>query len=438
MLLCASGCKIKTHCIPDEPVQSAQGALLLHAMLGTILFLLAPPALVALLLCRFPEARTFRWSRLALYVVSLAAMITAALVFVAGIAGGRIIYSEILVVLWFTFGWRAAWELWRRSVGRLGARRTAAPGTGRLVRWGIPAGRAALTGGIFFTLFLSTVLTHRVKIADGTDPQMAFGRSFEPVRIPTVDGLTLDGWFVPERGADRTILICHGAGANKGNFIWFMGPLTGRGYNVLLFDFRAHGASQGRQTTYGIRERRDVRAAVDWLKEHRPEASRVLVGLGSSQGAMALAQAAAEDERIDAIVLDSPFVSPWELASHHAGRVPVLGRAIAGLILGEMSLLTGTNFFAASAEQALARGGDRPILIIHGNQDAVMPAEHAQRLHDAVPGPRAIWWGPGAHSNIVTANPEAYAQRLFSFLDAHLGQAGPPISRNKERDGGDR
>ena len=50
-------------------------------------------------------------------------------------------------------------------------------------------------------------------------------------------GLTLDGWFIPEAGARRTILICHGAGANKGNFIWFLGPLMNHGYSFLFFDF---------------------------------------------------------------------------------------------------------------------------------------------------------------------------------------------------------
>ena len=93
------------------------------AIIGTIVFLLAPPALVAVLLWRFPDARRFRPSRLALYVVSLALMIAAALTLVAWIAGGRVIYTEILIVLWFTFGWRAAWELWHRTVGRLGRQR---------------------------------------------------------------------------------------------------------------------------------------------------------------------------------------------------------------------------------------------------------------------------------------------------------------------------
>jgi fermentation-respiration switch protein FrsA (DUF1100 family) len=202
---------------------------------------------------------------------------------------------------------------------------------------------------------------------------------------------------------------------------------------LVLFDFRAHGASEGRTTTYGIRERRDVRAVVNWLKRERPEQSRVIVGLGSSQGAMALALAAADDPRIDALILDSPFVSAYALAMHHASRLPGIGPPLAYLILAEMSLQTGTDFFRPSAERALARCEDRPVFVIRGEDDIAMPAEHARRLHAAASGPSEIWFGPGMHSNIVTAAPGAYARRVFRFLKDHLGAAAGPRRPSQTR-----
>ena len=391
--------------------------------IGECTFAAAPVILAAFLLWRFPAYRRFRVRSLIIYAAIMGTLIYGALSVVAYVASGRVMLREVLVVLWFTFAWRLAWELWSCSVGRWGQRRVhwgrirrrrglAVPAAVRL----IPLGRALLTACVFFSVFLSMVLTHRCKIADGQDPLSVFQAPFDHVRIPTPDGLVLDGWFIPEKGADRTIVICHGAGANKGNFVWFYGPLSRQGWNVLFFDFRAHGASDGRTTTYGLRERRDVIAAVDWLKRERPAQSRVIVGLGSSQGSMALALAAADDPRIDAVILDSPFVSPLELALHHARRVPVIGPAAARLILAEMSLQTGENFFTASAEQALASFGRRPVMIIHGDQDIGMPASHSQRLYDAATGPKEIWYGPGPHSNIVTTVPDEYARRVFGFL----------------------
>lgn len=403
------------------------------ASIGLLLSILAPFFLGTILLWRYPASRRIRIRSLILYAVVMCLMIYGALRLVAYIAGGQVGLLEIPVILWFTITWRIAWTLWTKTVGRWGERR---------LRWArmrrhrglrppriialIPVGRALCTASVFFPLFLSMVVTHRFKIADNQDPLNIFQMPFESIRIPTPDGLQLDGWFVPQDRAQRTIVICHGAGANKGNFVWFLGPLADRGYNIAFFDFRAHGGSDGRRTTYGLREKTDVKAVVDWLKRERPAQARKIVGLGSSQGAMALALAAAEEPRIDAVILDSPFVSPSELALHHARKVPIVGPAMVHLILAEMSLWTQTNFFSASAEQAVASLNGRPVLAIHGSGDFMMPPSHAQRLYDAARGPRDIWFGPGPHSNIVTEAPGEYADRVFAFLDKHLG----PVDRS--------
>lgn len=396
--------------------------------MGQILFLITPVLLAGLLLWRFPSCRWFRWQSLFIYGVVMSLIIWAALQLVASIGSARVVYTEIAVVLWFTVIWRLAWELWTRTVGRWGDnwRRWArlrkhsgkpAPAVISL----IPYGRTTLTGLIFIPIFFSMVVTHRCKLADGQDPYSLFNAPYEQVRIPTSDGLTLDGWFIPDsKAADRTILICHGAGANKGNFIWFLPPLLNRGYNLMLFDFRAHGGSDGRTTTYGIREKTDVLAAIDWLKKEKHSAARIIVGLGSSQGSFALALAAAEDSRIDAVVLDSPFISPRQLVRDKSKAVPVLGPLMGDLLLAEVSLQTATNFFSVSAESAVRMIGPRPVMVIHGDKDIMMPATHAQRLYEAAVGPKSIWFGPGPHSNIITESPSEYGQRLFAFLEANL------------------
>lgn len=398
--------------------------------LGECLFVIAPLMLAAVLLWKWPKHRRFRLRTILLYLLVMSGLITGALHVVASIATARVIYAEVLIVLWFTIAWRLAWEIWSHLVGPLGqkwvrwrrAQRQRGMRTSLLPAL-IPFGRATLTALVFATAFLSMVLTHRCKLADGQDPLTIFLMPFDHVRIPTADGLTLDGWFIPEAGAERTIVICHGAGANKGNFIWFLGPLANRGYNVLFFDFRAHGGSDGRTTTYGIREQNDVLAAVQWLKLNRPNQSRRIVGLGSSQGSLALALAAAREPRIDAIVLDSPFVSPRELQRATSTRFPVVGPLLGDWFLGAMSLQTGTDFFDVSAEQAVRDMGPRPLMVVHGDDDFVMPKSHSQRLYDAASGPRELWFGPGPHSNIITDAPSEYADRLFTFLDRCLGPA---------------
>jgi pimeloyl-ACP methyl ester carboxylesterase len=129
------------------------------------------------------------------------------------------------------------------------------------------------------------------------------------------------------------------------------------------------------------------------------------------------------EPRIDAVILDSPFVSPQELLHHHAAIIPGAGPLAADYLLWWMSLQTNVSFFNVSAERAVAKLNGRPLLIIHGERDVGMPKTHAQRLHDAATGPRDIWFGPGTHSNIVTTDPSVYEKRLQAFLKVHL----PPI-----------
>lgn len=368
---------------------------------------------------------------LAGYLAFLIVLITAAMLIVAHIAGARVPVGEVAIVVWFALGLRLAWEVWTRSLGRLGRRAAGddSPGAVRPRGWLrrlLPLARGAATCLLLVPAVLAIVLTQRFKLADGTNPQDTLGARYETAHVATRDGGVLEVWFVPERAnlgrgaeSERTIVICHGAGANKGNFIWFLPPLMFRGYNLVLFDFRAHGGSSGRSCTYGLREKEDVLAVVDWLRRARPAQSRRIVGLGSSLGALALARAAAEDERIETVILDSPFTSPRALAMQHSARVPLLGPALAAIVLHEMSWLTGADFWNDGAEAAVRAIAPRPILIIHGDDDVLMPRSHAQRLFDIAAGPREIWFGPGPHSNIITTAPDEYAERVFAFIAAH-------------------
>lgn len=395
-----------------------------------LLFICAPILLAAGLLWQRPRYRRIRRRGLLIYVGVVCAMIAGALMAVATFASAVVPPLEIAVVAWFTIACRLAWTAWRDAVHRparyaalRAARRRRTGDTARpRARLARPAA-VVLTAVVFVPLLLAFLLTHRCKLRDGQDPRSAAGIAFERFRTTAEDGVALDGWFVPQFGATRCILICHGAGANKGNFVWFLPPLMYHGYNVVFFDFRAHGASDGRTCTFGLIEQHDVRAVVDWLKRMRPAQAEKIVGLGSSQGAMALALAAASEPRIDALILDSPYVNPRELAHHHLGRIPLLGPAYATLVLTHMSWMGGADFLDTSAETAIASLGERPVLVIHGADDVLMPAAHAQRLFDAARGPKSIWFGPGPHSNIVTTDSNGYAQRVFTFLDEHLGKA---------------
>ena len=76
----------------------------------------------------------------------------------------------------------------------------------------------------------------------------AYGLPYEKVSFSTSDGVALKGWFIPSRtGSDRTLIMCHGWGDNKGYLLersYFLNKTAG--FNLLYFDNRSHGESAGR------------------------------------------------------------------------------------------------------------------------------------------------------------------------------------------------
>lgn len=78
----------------------------------------------------------------------------------------------------------------------------------------------------------------------------------------------------------------------------------------------------------------------------------------------------------------------------------------------------GADCLHTSAVEAVSRLGNRPVTIIHGNDDIGMPVLHRQALYDAAVAPPGIWFGRGPHNNIAATEPRAQERRVFAFLEA--------------------
>lgn len=396
-----------------------------------IAYVLMPPVLAGWLLWRRPRTRSIRLPALCVYAVVMFAAIGGVSAVAAHVGKLRIKWVEIGVAFYFAVGWRLAWEVWRRTVGRLAEsrrrrarrRRGSAPGWWRLWRL-LPLARAMLTLTLFVPLFLGAVLTHRFKFGDGQTPADAGIEPFEAVAFRTADGLNIAGWFVPEPESGRTVVICHGAGANKGNFLSFVLLFHRMGYNSLIFDFRAHGDSDGHTTSYGVEERHDVAAAVRWLQQEHPDRCRHVLGLGSSMGAAALLGAAVETRAFDGLVLDSCFRSAGELVDHHLGRLGWAGRAWGKLLLASMRMQSSWGLGASDAARLAGRLEAEAVLVICGERDRVVPREQGEEVFRRIDGPKARWVGGGSHSNVVVESFEEYQRRVIGFFDRCCG--GPP------------
>lgn len=157
------------------------------------------------------------------------------------------------------------------------------------------------------------------------------GLQYEDVEFSPREGDgTIRGWYLQSEEPDLTIILVHGINANReegGDFLDLAAELVEEGFNVLLFDLRGHGASDGDQVSYGFYERHDVLGAFDFVVSRGAAPDSIGV-LGRSLGAGTVLLAAAKEPRIQALVANSPYADSTDLiAKEIALKSPIPGVA---------------------------------------------------------------------------------------------------------------
>ena len=253
--------------------------------------------------------------------------------------------------------------------------------------------------------------------------------ALEAVNFRTADGLTIRGLFGRAGAAAPVILLGHGYAANREQMLPQAAFLTAAGYSVLLFDWRAHGASDGALTSFGYYEAGDVRAALDYL-ESRPDLRHPRFGaLGVSYGAGLMLYSAARDPRLAAVVCDSIYSLPaveetftgWSRTGMPVGalRFPV-----APLADPAARFFLGRDLTDLDPRAQAAAVSPRPLLFIHSAEDRYpfTPLTGAQAIFAAAGAPKDLWIAPtGAHADLVNANPEEYRRRVLAFFARAFG-----------------
>jgi uncharacterized protein len=244
------------------------------------------------------------------------------------------------------------------------------------------------------------------------------GMGYADLPLVTEDGVNLAAWFIPGSRADTLILV-HGLGSNRGEMLPLAADLHARGYGLLLLDLRAHGDSQGDVSTLGVKEVRDVRAALAYLSI-QPDVDARRIGIyGASLGGAVALQAAAQLPALDGVVTDSTFASVRWAVDHQLQALLKLPNWFGLLLLHLGAFEAGIQADDASPERAAAHLGQRPLLVIHGADDDVFQVENARLIAAAASGPHELWIVDGAgHTGAYSLAPAAYAARLDRFFTA--------------------
>ena len=240
--------------------------------------------------------------------------------------------------------------------------------------------------------------------------------NYEDVSFRTADGLTLRGWYIPSmKKNQKTLILLHGYPADKGNILPALAFLHDD-FNLLLFDFRYLGKSEGSYSTAGAKEVEDLLAAIQFL---RTRGINELGVWGFSMGGAVALMAIQKASEIRAVISESSYASLSEMAFELL-RIPVLNYPIAYLVGLWAKLFLGIDVRDASPADRI-RNTTIPILLIHSSADAVIPFSHARRLQQALAkNPNAEFWfhEDFAHGQLA---PE-YRIRVRNFFLKHLSE----------------
>ena len=201
----------------------------------------------------------------------------------------------------------------------------------------------------------------------------------EEIAFPARDGSRLEGWWFPAT-APRTgvALFVHGNGWNLEKQWRHAARLAPGGFDVLIFDYRGFGDSEGRVSRRHARE--DLLSALDVAKARASAASVPVVVVGQSMGAALVLEtlgAPGSSPGIAALVADAPFSSWSEIGAFHLVGLPWL-RTPARWGLASMISATGRE------PVDCVRGGcAAPLLVIGGSKDLVTPPHMARAIAEA-------------------------------------------------------
>jgi dipeptidyl aminopeptidase/acylaminoacyl peptidase len=263
----------------------------------------------------------------------------------------------------------------------------------------------------------------RRRVPDPSSDPAQYGLPYEAVAFSSRDGLTLRGWFIPAPEVRGTVVFCHGHAGSMDPDVKYAPAFHERGYNVLMFDFRGHGRSEGQHVSMGYYERQDLLAAVDYLE--RRGIDRVGV-LGFSMGGAVAMATAPHSEAIRAVVSDGGFARLSDTIAagvREKGLPGFLASLVGYLIVWLMGLHLGCSPGEADPIRWVDKIAPRALFIIHGALDPFVAVEEARELHAAASEPKEIWIVPEAgHRQADRHHPEEYRHRVLAFFDQWLAR----------------
>lgn len=241
-------------------------------------------------------------------------------------------------------------------------------------------------------------------------------KNISAVRFESGDGLVLDGLLIKRERPSARAVICHGYRSSK-EFMYRALDLF-PDWDIILFDFRAHGKSEGQITSLGFHEYKDVIAATAYLKKNTDNNLPLYVMGISMGGAAALHAAERQPTLCDALIIDSTYARLTSLviksfsSKVHLPLYPFF--PVIKILFGQLAAF---DMSSMNPEESVAKI-KQPILFIHSINDTFISSSNCLKLYaKAQNNASQLWIAPKCrHGWLHTYFPDLYKKKVLDFI----------------------
>lgn len=240
---------------------------------------------------------------------------------------------------------------------------------------------------------------------------------YEELTITSKDGFKLKGYLYNKNPiSKKVILITHGYTVNHIICTQFMKMFFELGFNVLLIDVRAHGKSEGKYTTYGIKEREDMSLWINKIKEIYGD--NILLGLhGQSMGGATVLMCSKIRNDINFIISDCPYSNGRDILRYKFKQSNVPFFPIYQLVNFKIKSKYGFDMDDVSPIDDI-KESKVPVLFIHGTSDTTTPPWMSKEMYKTKSGAndKLLLVKDGKHVGAFAKDREGYTKIVKEFI----------------------
>jgi hypothetical protein len=224
---------------------------------------------------------------------------------------------------------------------------------------------------IYFFILISTYVFQRNLLYHPSENNYSGDKldvSITKVKVTTQEDIELLSWYHnKDIDKHKTILFLHGNAGSLENRIHKINHFKDMNVNFLLVAWRGFSGNKGKPTEKGLYE--DARSAVTWLKSRGVKENNIII-YGESLGT-GVATEIAQNKNFAGIILESPFTSMIDAGKDKYPYLPV-------------RLLLKDKYESDKKIKNI----NRPILIMHGKVDNIVPFHMGKRIYELANEPK--------------------------------------------------